>query len=256
MKNKIYIFLLIAISILLTIDISIRIFYCSEIYLKFNSEEFNYIVSPIISILGFLGVIIAVCVSLKQLKSSVSEKYLSQYNEYIKSQFDEIAKNQMIGVPYNKSELLNFFAHVRTKYEELLEDKNYVKNQLLVKDEKFVLNKRTYDNKLAGLRYFNIQAILLYKELLYKLKEIVTNRQIVSHHKEILLDNFIGDVISYYIASCEFVKKEYPDMLDEFFIGIQDNPKSKSDVLYFFNSNFFELYEFIMKNENLRKYYK
>ena len=127
---------------------------------------------------------------------------------------------------------------------------------MLIKNEDSSLLEESYEDKLATLRYFNIQCQLFYKEMLDELKKIVANRQISSEHKDILLSNFIGDVISWYIASCEIIKQYCSNMIDDFFIAIETNPNNKRDVRFFFDNKFFELYNFIMKNKNLKRYYK
>jgi hypothetical protein len=45
-------------------------------------------------------------------------------------------------------------------------------------------------------------------------------------------------------------------MIDDFFIGIDLSIKEKPNVMYYFDDSFFELYDFIMTDENLKKHYK
>ena len=254
-KNAVYI-LLIAILLALIIDILIRIYYCQGVYLKFDSGEFNNIASPIISLLGFIGVIVTIVIAMKQFKLSISEKYLIQLNDYIKSNYEEVEKSEVDKLPYKKGDIVKFFSYVRLEYESLLQDKNYTTNKELIKQDNYDLNPQTYDNILGSLRLFNVQSRMLFKEYFNKLNEILENPQIVENHKEIIIGNFINNVLSYYIASCEIIKNTYPEMIDDFFIGIDLSIKEKPQIMYYFDDDFFELYDFIMKNENLKKHYK
>jgi hypothetical protein len=185
-KSKTYI-LLTLLLLALVVDILIRTYYCQGVYLKFDSNEFNNIASPIISLLGFIGVIVTIVISMEQFKSSISEKYLIQLNEYIRSNYEEIEKSEVDKLPYKKGEIIKFFSHVRLEYENLLQDKNYTTNKNLIKQNNYDLNPETYNNILAPLRLFNVQSRMLFKEYFNKLNEILENTQIVRNQKEIII---------------------------------------------------------------------
>ncbi len=69
--------------ILVITDIIIRTLYCTNIHLSFNSQEFNNILSPIISFFGFVAVIVTILLTLKQIKHQQGSNYFNYYKDQI-----------------------------------------------------------------------------------------------------------------------------------------------------------------------------
>jgi len=108
MRSKQILIILIALLPLLILsDILVRIFYCSSAHLKFNSQEFNNITSPIVSSLGFIGVIITISLTLNQFKHQQGTNYFNYYRDYIHNIANENSNDKESG-HFSTANLLDF----------------------------------------------------------------------------------------------------------------------------------------------------
>ncbi|MFH1121458.1 MAG: hypothetical protein V1775_16690 [Bacteroidota bacterium] len=242
---------LLAVSLLIIVFIGLR--YCSDGLLSFNSSEFNNIATPIISFLGVIGLIVTILISHKQIAYSRSEQYFKDFQ----FRFEKISKEQNAELMFPNIQLIKFFDYVDKTYFTLCKEfPDYLKDVEKFRKDEFIVNiDKPYDGMLGNIRLFRLQSIILYVELLNLVKEIEYHKQLVSHHKDLLLDNLISGLISEYLSSCRLINEEYSVVIDTFYIGFHQGNFKRED-LKFFNNDFFKLRDYIISKNEFERYIK
>ena len=238
--------------LLLMIDVFIHLRYHSDKILQFDSNEFNNILNPIISFLGFLCIIITIIVALNQLKFNNSESYYKGLSETIFEIFNRTPKENF----YPNIKVFDFLMTIKSRIDEVLEDEQYKYDLANFLAGKTVSSKdKQYDAILGELRFFKIQALMVYKETLNLIKEIETHPKLTQIHKDLLLQKLIGGPCSEYLACCKlllelpginWIENCYEGFLPEF---------QNDDRIRLFDNQFFELYYYVT-NSYLVKYRK
>jgi hypothetical protein len=238
--------------ILLITDVFVHLRYQSEKVLQFDSNEFNNILTPIISFLGFLCIIITIIVALNQLYFNNSETYYKGISEVIFEIFNRAPKENF----YPNIQVFDFLMTIRSRVDEVLKDEQYKYDLQNFLSGKAVSSKgRQYDDILGELRFFKIQALMLYKETLNLIKEIETHPKLTEIHKDLLLQKLIGGPCSEYLACCKLLI-EHPEInwIENCYQGFLPEFQN-DDKIRLFDNHFFELYYFIT-NSYLVKYRK
>lgn len=252
MKLKTIVIGLIGILVLLiSVDILIRLFYCSGLRLDFDSTKFNNISTPIISFFGFIGLIITIIILANQYKSVKSEQYYKHYKE----QIELIYKDKFSDNFYDNIRLIDFLNFVDNEFHKLKNNKDYTNDvERFIEGNYINGENKSYSSDLSLIRAFNAQALILYKMVMNLIKEIELHKQLTNHHKNLLLDNIINNIIIKYLTGCSILKSNLKNIIDEFYIGfIRTN--NQLEFSKFFNQLFFDLYDYIMHKPELNKYY-
>ena len=252
-SKQIIIILLILIFLGVICDISIRSFYCSSIHLSFDSQEFNNIASPIIAFLGFIGVIITVLLTLKQIKNQQGSTYVNYYREYInKIAKDTPATNDAFS--FSTAELLKFTFYSIDKFEELQKYPEYFSDLEKFKNgENIVSSNKPYDIILGNVRLFAATISILLKQYISLIREIEDHEYLDKTQKLLLLKDLFDSQVTEYYISCKMLD-ELPDLIevrDKFYIGFA---QLKKENLLFYNEQFYNLKKLIDKRTDLKKF--
>ncbi len=240
----------IALSILIIIDIFIRLRYCTNVILQFNSSEFNNILTPIISFFEFVALIIAILITLGQKKSTESEYYFKDYQTKI----NIIERGKDSTGTWTNNDLLDFIKPIQSDVDSILKTSEYLsdlssyRNGLNISSD-----KKSYDRTLSVIRLFQLEARMLYKSILYLIKEIEQHRFLTQTHKDLLLNNIVDRLISNYLSECHLIKEKVINWEDDFYIGFVGNISDKYN-LKMFDKGFYELYDYVLNSQLVRYY--
>jgi hypothetical protein len=256
MNRKILTTAIILLLLSIIIVLIVRMSYCCNGYiLKFNSSVFSNIATPIVSLVGVIGLFVTIWLSIEQIRHTRSVQYFQDYN----SKIDFISKETNTDLMFPNIKLIKFTESIEKFYSNLkLNHQEYFDDltKFLKYETVYSFNK-PYKDILSEVGIFKVQLILLNTRLLNLLKEIEYSKTLVAHHKDLLFDNLIGGVVSTYIASCTLFDNELKNIKDELFIGFNPvDDTEKVDKLKFFNTNFYRLRDYILSEDNLKKYYK
>ncbi|HEY5369946.1 MAG TPA: hypothetical protein VIJ75_13250 [Hanamia sp.] len=255
MKTKhIWTLLLILFSLLFVTDILIRLFYCDTTSLSFNSQEFNNIASPIISLLGFLGVIVTILLTLNQLRKQQSSDYFKYYKEFIDNIATENPTNKN-NIQFSTFELLQFHLFVMDKFWLLKENPEYLKDLSLYKADNPVRSEgKSYDTILGNVRLFYASLLILLRRYIMLINEIDNHRFLDNNHKEILFKHLYESQLGDYTSAVWLFdfEDELKEIKENLFISFIPEFKDK-DKLKFFNREFYELFHLVEKNKTLNK---
>lgn len=253
MSNKQKGILISAIIIVLLVgDIFVRFFYKSELHLKFDSQEFNNISTPIISFCGFIAVIITIVLTIKQIKSQQGNNFLIYYRETFQKIAAETVENRQ-SIGFSTYELLNFVNYYRSAFSNLKKFPQFVSD---LSDFKQGINSsssgKTYDDILGNVRLFMASLDILLKRYKSLLGEIMQHTILDATQKELLIkDLFESQVYKYYygITVLEF-HNDLKEMVSDFYIdfGIYEREQLKV-----FNNQFFQLRNIILNDEQLKR---
>lgn len=253
MKTKqIRVLLFVLLGLAFIADISIRVFYCGSAHLSFNSQEFNNIASPIISLLGFIGVIVTILLTLNQLRQQQSSDYFKYYKEFI----DNIATENPTkknNIQFSTFELLQFYLFVMDKYSLLKENKEYLKDLSLYKAGKSVRSEgKSYDIILGNIRLFHASLLILLRRYYMLINEIDRHKFLDKNHKEILFKHLYESQLGDYTSGVWLLgfEDELKEIKENLFTGFIPDLKQK-DKLKFFNPEFYELFHLVEKNKTL-----
>lgn len=230
----------------------INIRYCCQCqFLKFDSNEFNNILTPIISLVGVVGLFATIYLSLIQIKYIRSDQYFKDYMQKIEA----FPNGKDVESGFNNIQLLSFTEYTNDVYRNLKSNYPiYFDDVTRFERGEIIPNiDKPYEQLLANARLFRVQALMLYTRLNNLIKEIEKNKSLSSHHKDLLLDNLISGQLSKYIASCWLLEHEMGNIIKEFYLGFcyMDNNKP----FKFFDLRFFDLRDYIFSKPELKKYY-
>lgn len=230
----------------------VRLFYCGTTRLSFNSQEFNNIAAPIISLLGFIGVIVTILLTLNQLRQQQSSDYFKYYKELI----DNIATENPTkknNIQFSTFELLQFYLFAMDKFWLLKENPEYFKDLLLYKEGKPVRSEeKSYDAILGNVRLFHASLLILLRRYYMLINEIDRHKFLDNNHKEILFKHLYESQLGDYTSGVWLLdsEDELKEIKENLFIGFIPEFKHKNK-LKFFNQEFYELFHLVEKNKTL-----
>lgn len=227
-------------------------FYCVSTHLIFNSGEFNNIASPIISFLGFIGVIFSILLTLNQLKQQQSTSYFNYYKDLIDKIANENPQNNS-DLSFSTSELLKFNHFAIDEYEKIENNTEYIHDLQTFRAGVSVRSEgKSYDSILGHVRFFRACLIILLRRYYSLIREIQNHKFLDNAHKDILFNHLYESQIGEYTSGCWLIdfEDDLKKMKENLYTGFV--PKMK-DELKFFNSDFYELFELIKKNPVLEK---
>lgn len=241
----------IALLILIIFDIFIRLRYCTNVILQFNSSEFNNILTPIISFFGFVALILTILIALGQKKSTESEYYFKDYQTKI----NIIEREKDSTGTWSNHDFLDFIKPIQSDVDSILKNSEYLSDlDSFRKGLNISSDNKSYDRSLSVIRLFQLEARMLYKSILYLIKEIEQHRFLTKTHKDLLLNSIVDRLISSYLSGCHLIKDKVIKWEDDFYIGFYGNI-SENYNLKMFDRGFYELYDYVMDGR-LVKYYQ
>lgn len=228
-------------------------FYCSSVHLSFNSQEFNNICSPIISLLGFFGVIITISLALKQFKHQQGSNYFNYYRDYINNIANEnpITNDNLV---FSTSELLQFPIYSWDKFDELKKYPEYFHDLEKFRSGETVNSEnKPYDKILINVRLFSGRLDILLKRYISLIIEIDTHKTLDNSQKSLLLKGLFDSQVEKYYNGCWLMEtdNELKEIKDSFYNAFASVMK---DQLLVFNSNFYKLKVLIDKRPDLKKH--
>ena len=244
---------IILIIILLVADILTRLFYCSYIYLKFDSQEFNNILSPIISFLGFIGVIITILLTLKQFKHQQGSNYFNYYRDHINMIANEnpIKDNTVLT---STVELLDFPIYLWNKFEDLKKYPEYFEDlEKFIKGEIVNSENKGYDAILGTVRLYSASLNILIKRYISLIIEIDNHENLDPSQKGLLLKDLFDSQVEKYYNSCWLIEfdPELKEVKDNLYCAFAPVLKDK---LLVYNHDFYKLKRMIDKRPDLKKF--
>lgn len=234
-------------------DIVIRTLYCTDLHLSFNSQEFNNILSPIISLFGFIAVVVTILLTLKQIKHQQGSNYFNYYKEQIDKIISETPTNKN-GIAFSTVELLDFPIYVSNKYDDLKKFPEYFIDLDNHKTGNAVKSDgKSYDTILGNIRLFSASLNILLKRYRSFINEIDNHKQLDKTQKQLLLKELFDTQVEKYYNGCWLIDfdgelKEIKEKLYWAFV-----PNMKVDFK-FFDSKFYDLKNFIDTREDLKKH--
>jgi hypothetical protein len=254
MLNRKYIFISILLLIVAVIsDIAIRTLYCTDIHLTFNSQEFNNILSPVISLFGFIAVVVTILLTLKQIRHQQGSNYFNYYKEQINKMISETPTNKN-GIAFSTVELLDFPIYVSNKYDDLIKFPEYFtdldnhKAGVAVKSD-----GKTYDPILGNVRLFSASLNILLKRYRSFINEIDNHEQLDKTQKQLLLKELFDTQVEKYYNGCWLIDfdSDLKEVKEKLYWAFVPNMKAN---FKFFDSKFYELKNFIDTREDLKKH--
>lgn len=252
-KSKFLFWLVAVLIVVIVVDITIRALYCTNIHLNFDSQEFNNILSPIISLFGFIAVVVTILLTLKQIKHQQGSNYFNYYKEQINKMAAEAPTNNN-GVAFSTSDLLNFPMYVSNKFDDLKKYPEYFAD--IEKFESGVpvrSDGKPYDGVLGNVRLFSASLGILLKRYKSFITEIDSHELLDDTQKKLLLKELFDSQVEKYYNGCWLIDfhselKEVKEKLYWAFV-----PNIKEDFR-FFDSKFYALRDFIDTREDLKKH--
>ncbi|PKQ45540.1 hypothetical protein CSW08_07500 [Confluentibacter flavum] len=225
-----------------------RIFYCQQINLKFDSIEFNNIASPIISFFGFIGIIVTIILGFDQFRHLQSSNYFDYYRSAINNFLTEENDDNLSTI-----HLLDFTLYCDDKYDELKKFPEYFTDLNDFKKGIKVSSKgKKYDEILGNVRYFRTKLHILLKRYSLMIDEISQHKQLNKTHKELLLKEFFENQITEYTTQLLLADRiELKDVKENFYIAFSNVIK---EDLAFYDSDLYELKNKIEENDDLKIY--
>ena len=252
-RYKLIIWCILLLIALVSIDIIIRSIYCTDAHLRFNSQQFNNILSPIISAFGFGAVVVTIFLTLKQLKHQQGGNYLNYYKEQINKMASE-SPTEKNGIAFSTTDLLDFPIFVSNRYDDLKKYPEYLTDLEKFKSGNTVKNEgKPYDLILNNIRLFYTSLILLFKRYRSFINEIDNTKLLDKTQKQLLLKELFDTQVEKYYNGCWLMDNE------EELKVIKENlywafaTIMKNDLL-FFGNKFYELKNFIDTREDLKKF--
>lgn len=239
--------------LVLALDILLRTFYFSGLYLKFDSQEFNNISTPIISLFGFVAVVITILLTLKQIRHQQGSNYLS----YFKDQINKLASatpDSKDDTGFSTMELLNYPMFVSDKYDILKGFPSYFSDLEKFKAGISVTSDgKDYDRVLGHIRYFSASLGILLRQYKSLFNEIDNHKILDPSQKQLLLKELMDSQVEKYYTGCWIVDtyEEFPEIKENLYWAFATNMKTD---LKFFNSKFYELRDFITSREDLKQH--
>lgn len=244
--KKLLIIILTLLTIAITVDILLRYFYCNDINLNFDSQEFNNIASPLISFFGFIGLIITVKITLNQFKLQQSSSYFDYYRGIVNKILQENNGSN------NTVELLNFVFYSEDKYDKLKKYPSYLRDlESYKKGEIVTSNGKDYKNILDSVRLFRTELEILLKRYELLIVEIRDHEELSISHKDLLFKELFTNQITDYTVGLELLDQELREVKENLFIAFAHHSK---DMLPFYDSSFYELKDLVEKDIWLKKY--
>jgi len=199
--KKIILGLLIVISILISIDIITGIFYWNRLNLNFSSDNFNNIVSPIISFLAFLTYAITLIYLIKQNKIILSQNlkphYEKEYDLLLKkAKKTTIEKGIKKPKKYNA---LNISNAIYWSFYELTDSPNYNEDLDFYKkgkrfDRDYYKKRDYYENLLFLLNFtIDLNVMSFFQESVIDFKNEIISSKLIEEEK-LLFSNKIDRV--------------------------------------------------------------
>ncbi len=247
MRDKLIILLSIFISIVVA-DIFLRMFYYSDLSLKFDSQEFNNIGSPIISFFGFIGLILTVKIALNQFRLQHSIGYFDYYRTLVNKILQENNENS------STIDLLQFILYVDDIYDDLKKNPSYLIDLTRFKRGEVVNSDgKDYDSILGKLRLFRIKLSILLKRYELLILEIKNHNELSVSHKDLLFKELFSNQITDYTVQLEMLddQSELRDLKENLFIAFVNHSKEK---LPFFNENIYALKKMLVGDPFYAKY--
>jgi hypothetical protein len=234
-------------------DIFIRLRYNAEI-LQFDSNEFNNLVTPFTTIVGIVVIFITLLYTKNQLKKSSSDDFYDFYKDL----FQKVKGRNSINISGNyQIKLLGFLHYVDSIYNKLILDNDYIIDLGYFRDENRNINirERTYHHILSDLYFFRLEALFLNEECIRIIKEIQETDKLSDEHRGLLLEQFIADIIDDHISDCKLLNERFSNIKTDLYLSFDRMDLVMIDSLQFFNNGFFKLFDFVMNDKDLKKYY-
>lgn len=231
-------------------DLLLRIFYCCDFYLKFDSQEFNNIVSPIISLLGFIGLIFTIRIAITQLKLQNSSGYFEYYRNLINKILQDNNGN------YSTADLLQFSMHAERVYATLKQNPLYVIDvQRFKSNENTNSDGKDYDSILANLRSFRVGLSILLKRYELLIFEIKVHSELSASHKDLLFKELFANQIRKYTVQLNYMDNDsqYTEIKENLFIMFSHYQRHN---LLFFNDDIYELKRKLERDPQFTDYLK
>jgi hypothetical protein len=240
--------LLVAVSV----DITVRVLYCTNINLEFNSQEFNNILSPIISFFGFIAVVISILLTLRQIKNQQGTNYFNYYKEQINKLALENRSNNSTAI-FSTKELLDFPMYVSNRYNDLEMIPEYFtdlqKSQLglSVRSE-----GKLYDKILGNLRAYRMALGILLDKYKLLIDEIESQTLLDDTQKKLLVKELFESQVEHFYSNCWVVENdgELKEIKSKLYLAFVPNSKLNPT---FFDRDFYRLCSYIDSRPDLRK---
>ncbi len=252
-KFKYFFGTVILLIIVVSTDVIIRTLYCNGIRLSFNSQEFNNILSPVISLFGFIAVVVTILLTLKQIKHQQGSNYFNYYKEQMNKMVSETPTNNN-GITFSTADLLNFPIYVSNKFDDLKKHSEYFSDLEKFKAGMEVRSDgKPYDTILGNIRLFNASLNILLKRYRSFINEIDNHKQLDTTQKQLLLKELFDTQVEKYYTGCWLVdfENELKKVKENLYWAFVPNMKMD---FKFFGSKFYELRNFIDTREDLKKH--
>jgi hypothetical protein len=248
---------LIIVGLILTgmvlIDVLLRLFYFYNLHLRFDSQKFNNITTPIISLLGFLAVVITILLTLKQLKHQQGSNYLNYYKDQINTLAAQTPASKQ-GIGFSTMELLNYPMFVSEKYDLLKKFPEYVLDLDKYKAGISVNSDgKDYDKILGHIRYFSASLGILLRQYKSLINEIDSHKILDTSQKQLLLKELMDSQVEKYYTGCWLIDTydEFPEIKKNLYWAFAVHMKADTK---FFDSRFYELKNLIDKRPDLKQH--
>lgn len=216
--KQIIIFLLCIATLLLLTDLITGIWYWNRLNLKFDSEKFNNIITPLFTIIATIIYAFALFTTINQNKIILSQNLKPLYEKEIEILITKSRDIKIKGEITNDAEpieitALNYIKAINntiinlSQNNEFIEDySKYKNNELLTRD---YFKSRNYFGKLLFLSEFAFginQVSFLYQEIKLLIQEI-NQSKLISDDKELLKKQIKRNLLSEYMAFIDFMDK-------------------------------------------------
>jgi hypothetical protein len=239
MKKAFIIPLLLILLILFGIDIFVRIF--------------NNISSPVISLLGFIGVIVTILLTVRQMKHQQGSNFLSYYREHINKLANATPQNNS-NVVIATSELLQFPIYTWSKFEDLKLFPAYLEDLKAFQDGvKVNSSGKPYDAILGNVRLFHTALLIQSRNYISLIKEIESHNVLDSSQKQLLLKDLFDSQVEKYYNACWLVDNDPELQIVKSDLYMAFTTISSKEQLRFFNNKIYELKRFIDGRPDLIK---
>ncbi len=224
-------------------------------YMPFNKADFHNIIMPIISVLGFIAVIISIWYVKKGNDERLSQEYYNFYVEkiekYKQRMNDEKIRFLTASIKTEKTDTIyNFLLFLFILQNQIRLDFDYEEDLQKIKDGK-KLNTNYFQKRSYFKPLFDMQGLVLivggFAHSNYRLlSEINLHRRLTDDHIELLSRQILSELLKDYLIACH---RLFPIPDHEGIINLFKNDKE----IIIINKFFFIPYEIISKDDKLKK---